>query len=154
MAMVILTEFFWFYLCSAVQEGILRRSRKIKERADWPFGFDASLTLDLLLLPFGFVAGDDNCRQLFIVFAGIVSLYKLNPGSRLEMWIAIHVLYIWTYWSRKTCLNCILQDLFRDTPFDHIPRAQICAPICQMCQICNLVYFSDNHRDEEKAQQN
>ena len=85
MAMVILTEFFWFYLCSAVQEGILRRSRKIKERADWPFGFDASPTLDLLLLPFGFVAGDDNCRQLFIVFAGIASLYKLNPGSRLEM---------------------------------------------------------------------
>ena len=85
MVMVIVAEFFWFYLCSAVQEGILRRSRKIKERADWPFGFDASPTLDLLLLPFGFVAGDNNCRQLFIVFAGIASLYKLNPGSRLEM---------------------------------------------------------------------
>ena len=24
-------------------------------------------------------------------------------------------------------LNCILQDLFRDTPLDHIRRAQICA---------------------------
>ena len=27
-------------------------------------------------------------------------------------------------------LNCILQDLFRDTPLDHILRAQICTQIC------------------------
>ena len=27
---------------------------------------------------------------------------------------------------RPTRLNCILQDLFRDTPLDHIARAQIC----------------------------
>ena len=30
----------------------------------------------------------------------------------------------------STRLNCILQDLFRDTPFDHIARAQICIQIC------------------------
>ena len=29
-------------------------------------------------------------------------------------------------------LNCILQDLFRDTPLDHIARAQICTQICQI----------------------
>ena len=29
-------------------------------------------------------------------------------------------------------LNCILQDLFRDTPHDHIARAQICTQICQI----------------------
>ena len=28
---------------------------------------------------------------------------------------------------RPTRLNCILQDLFRDTPLDHIWRAQICS---------------------------
>ena len=28
---------------------------------------------------------------------------------------------------RPTGLNCILQDLFRDTPLDHIWRAKICA---------------------------
>ena len=27
--------------------------------------------------------------------------------------------------TRSMCLNCILQDLFRDTPLDHIWRAQI-----------------------------
>ena len=31
---------------------------------------------------------------------------------------------------RPTRLNCILQDLFRDTPLDHILRAQICTQIC------------------------
>ena len=31
---------------------------------------------------------------------------------------------------RPTRLNCILQDLFRDTPHDHILRAQICTQIC------------------------
>ena len=31
---------------------------------------------------------------------------------------------------RPTCLNCILQDHFRDTPLDHISRAQICTQIC------------------------
>ena len=31
---------------------------------------------------------------------------------------------------RPTRLNCILQDLFRDTPLDHIARAQICTQIC------------------------
>ena len=29
-------------------------------------------------------------------------------------------------------LNCILQDLFRDTPLDHIWHAQIRAQICQI----------------------
>ena len=38
----------------AVQEGIHRRSRKIKERAKWPFGLDGWLAFDRLLLPFGF----------------------------------------------------------------------------------------------------
>ena len=38
----------------AVQEGIHRRSRKIKERAKWPFGLDGWLAFDQLLLPFGF----------------------------------------------------------------------------------------------------
>ena len=33
---------------------------------------------------------------------------------------------------RPTRLNCILQDLFRDTPLDHIARAQICTQICQI----------------------
>ena len=28
--------------------------------------------------------------------------------------------------TRSTPLNCILQDLFRDTPLDHIWSAQIC----------------------------
>ena len=31
---------------------------------------------------------------------------------------------------RPTRLNCILQDLFRDTPLDLIWRAQICTQIC------------------------
>ena len=31
-----------------------------------------------------------------------------------------------------TRLNCILQDLFRDTPLDHNVRAQICTQICQI----------------------
>ena len=29
---------------------------------------------------------------------------------------------------RPTCLNCILQDIFRDTSLDHIWLAQICTP--------------------------
>ena len=33
---------------------------------------------------------------------------------------------------RATRLNCILQDLFRDTPLDHIWGAQIRAQICQI----------------------
>ena len=33
---------------------------------------------------------------------------------------------------RPTRLNCILQDLFRDTPLDHIWGAQIRAQICQI----------------------
>ena len=32
--------------------------------------------------------------------------------------------------QRPTCLNCILQDLFRDTPLDPIWRAPICGQIC------------------------
>ena len=32
--------------------------------------------------------------------------------------------------TRSTRLNCILQDLSRDTPLDHIARAQICIQIC------------------------
>ena len=39
---------------------------------------------------------------------------------------------------RPKRLNCILQDLFRDTPPDHIWRAQICA---QMCQIWPNMHF-------------
>ena len=34
--------------------------------------------------------------------------------------------------TRSTHLNCILQDLFRDTPLDHIWGAQIHAQICQI----------------------
>ena len=30
--------------------------------------------------------------------------------------------------TRSMRLNCILQDLFRDTPLDHILRSQMCAP--------------------------
>ena len=30
--------------------------------------------------------------------------------------------------TRSMCLNCILHDLFRDTPLDHIWLAQICVP--------------------------
>ena len=33
---------------------------------------------------------------------------------------------------RPMRLNCILQDLFRDNPLDHIWRAHICAQICQI----------------------
>ena len=44
----------------------------------------------------------------------------------------------WDFWLegpidlRPTRLNCILQDLFRYTPLDHIWRAQVCSQICQM----------------------
>ena len=38
----------------AVQEGIHRRPRKIKERAKWPFGLDGWLAFYQLLLLFGF----------------------------------------------------------------------------------------------------
>ena len=35
-------------------------------------------------------------------------------------------------------LNCILQDLFRDTPLDHI----LCDQIRQKCQICQMSYLA------------
>ena len=44
-------------------------------------------------------------------------------------------------WSM--CLNCILQDLFRDTPLDHILLAQIRKwHIAQIPYLAHLAYFA------------
>ena len=41
--------------------------------------------------------------------------------------------------ARSTRLNCIVQDLSRDTPVDHIWRAQICAPNAGI--FCNVYEY-------------
>ena len=66
---------------------------------------------------------------LNIIFAWFPPL-KLQWGNRAKM-ILGHTFWLGTPIDIKsTHLNCILQDLFRDTPLDHILRAQICTQIC------------------------
>ena len=58
----------------------------------------------------------------------------------------------WDFWLegpidlRPTRLNCILQDLLRDTPLDHIWRAQIRAQIFQIWQNIQNMPFMRQYR--------
>ena len=57
---------------------------------------------------------------------------KLQWGSRTKVWFS-HIFWLGGHIDQRlTRLSCILHELFRDTPLDHIWGAQIRAQICQI----------------------
>ena len=57
---------------------------------------------------------------------------KLQRGYQPKIWFSHNFWLEGPIDLRRTRLNCIMQDLFRDTPLDHIWGAQIRAQICQI----------------------
>ena len=59
-------------------------------------------------------------------------LLKSGPWNQPKIWFGHNFWLEGPINLRRTRLNCILQDLFRDIPLDHIACAQICTRICQI----------------------
>ena len=72
---------------------------------------------------------DHSCQMVNICTTESFTLqWRNQPKMRFghNFWLEVPINL------RPTRLNCILQDLFRDTPLDHIWRYQIRAQICQI----------------------
>ena len=54
----------------------------------------------------------------------------ITTGKSAKIWFGHNFWLKGPIDQRPTRLNCILQDLFKDTPLDHIWCAQICTLIC------------------------